>query len=97
MKQNDAYYIIKAPVITEESTIQQSAKNQYVFRVDPKANKKQIREAIQVMFPDVRVASVNTMNYAGKMKRLGRFAGRRPNWKKAVITLREGDRIDLLS
>ena len=97
MKQNDAYYIIKAPIVTEESTIQQNTKNQYVFRVDPKANKKQIREAIHVMFPDVRVASVNTMNYAGKVKRLGRFAGRRPNWKKAVITLREGDRIDLLS
>ena len=93
----DPYYIIKAPVITEESTIQQSAKNQYVFRVDPKANKRQIREAIQTMFPEVRVASVNTMNYAGKTKRLGRFAGRRPNWKKAVITLREGDQIDLLS
>lgn len=93
----DPYYIIKAPIITEESTIQQSAKKQYVFRVDPKANKKQIREAIQAMFPEVRVASVNTMNYAGKIKRLGRFAGRRPNWKKAVITLREGDQIDLLS
>ncbi len=92
----EPYYVIKAPVITEESTVVQAAKGQYVFKVDPKANKKQIKTAIEQMFPNIRVTSVNTMNYAGKRKRLGRFRGTRPNWKKAVVTLRQGDSIDLI-
>ncbi|GMW01613.1 MAG: 50S ribosomal protein L23 [Candidatus Hydrogenedentota bacterium] len=93
---NQAHYIIKAPVITEESTIMAESKNQYVFKVDPKANKSQIREALEVMFPHIKVVAVNTMNYEGKLKRLGRHMGRRPHWKKAVVTLRQGDHIDLL-
>lgn len=94
----DALYIIKSPVITEESTLQTRTRNQYVFRVAPRANKNQIREAIEAMFPDVRVTSVNTMNCRGKLSgRRGRqVAGRRPNWKKAIVTLRQGDSIDLI-
>jgi large subunit ribosomal protein L23 len=92
----DPYYILKAPVITEESTLQQSTLNKYAFRVDPKANKKQIRDAIESMW-DVRVVSVNTMNYEGKMRyRYRGVTGRKPNWKKAVVTLAPGDSIDLI-
>ena len=92
----DPFYIIKKPVITEESTIQTHAKNQYVFAVDPRANKSQIRDAIEHMFPTVKVLSVNTMNYDGKTRRRGRTTGKRANWKKAVVKLRQGDAIDLI-
>ncbi len=87
--------IIKAPVITEESTIQSETRNQYVFRVDPRANKPQIRDAVERLF-NVKVLAVNTCNYAGKSRRRGMHHGRTAHWKKAVVTLREGDSIDLL-
>ncbi len=93
---SNPYYIVKAPILTEESTIQTQTRNQYAFRVDPDANKSQIRDAIEKMFPGVKVVRVNTLNYEGKMKRVGRYRGRRPNWKKAYVTLRPGDTIDLL-
>ena len=89
------YQIVKSPVITEESTLQTQTRNQYVFRVDPAANKAQIRDAIERLF-NVRVLSVNTMNYAGKPRRRGRTTGRTSCWKKAVVTLQTGDSIDLL-
>lgn len=92
----DPRYIVKTPVITEESTILTHTRNQYVFRVDPRANKAQIRDAIETLF-NVRVISVNTMNYAGKVRRRGRMrAGRTASWKKAVVTLRQGDSIQLI-
>jgi large subunit ribosomal protein L23 len=92
------YQIIKTPIITEESQIQSVKGNQYTFKVNPNANKHQIREAIESIFPNVKVVRVNTMNYEGKMRRqfVSRTAGRRASWKKAIITLREGDRIDLI-
>lgn len=89
------YHIIKSPVITEESTIQTDTRNQYTFRVDPRANKNQIRDAIERVF-NVKVVRVNTMNYQGKARRRGRTVGRTPHWKKAVITLRDGDKIELI-
>jgi large subunit ribosomal protein L23 len=92
---SDPFYIVKRPIITEESTIQQQTRNQYVFQVDPRANKHQIRDAVEQMF-QVRVLSVNTMNYLGKERRRGRTVGRRPHWKKAIVTLRPGDAIDLI-
>lgn len=90
-------YIVRCPVITEESTLNTEKGNKYTFKVDPKANKGQIRMAIEQIF-SVKVLSVNTMNYHGKQSgRRGRgLPGRRPNWKKAVVTLREGDVIDLI-
>jgi len=92
----DPYKIIKAPVVTEESTIQSQTRNQYVFRVSPDANKAQIRDAVEALF-NVKVLSVNTMNYMGKVRQRGRTRpGRAPSWKKAVVTLRQGDAIDLL-
>jgi large subunit ribosomal protein L23 len=91
------YYIIKTPLLTEESNLQMATKNQYQFRVDPKANKSEIRDAVEKMFK-VTVVSVNTMNYAGKEGRqmVRRNAGRHRHWKKAIVTLREGDKIELI-
>lgn len=92
---SDPNSVIHAPVITEESTIQTESRNQYVFKVDPRANKRQIQDAIETKF-NVIVLSVNTMNYRGKRRVRGRYAGYRPAWKKAIVTLRQGDSIDLL-
>ena len=88
------YSIIKRPVITEKSNALREEGNQFVFEVDLDANKVQIRQAIEKVF-GVRVASVRTQIVRGKMKRLRRSFGKRPNWKKAVVTLREGDTIEL--
>ena len=90
-----AYYIVKKPIVTEESMILMHAKNQYVFRVDPRANKSQIRDAVEEMFK-VHVVKVNTMNYDGKVVRRGRSIGQKPRWKKAVVTLQPGETIDLM-
>jgi len=90
-------YIIKAPMLTEESTIQRDTKGQYTFKVDPRANKRQIQDAIEKLF-NVKVVSVNTCNYVGKQSgRRGRARpGFRPAWKKAIVTLRRGDTIDII-
>jgi len=92
---SDPYYIIKSPLLSEESTILSTTKNQFVFRVDPRANKGQIRDAIERLF-SVKVEAVNTMNYPGKVRRRGRHEGRQPSWKKAIVTLRAGDTIELI-
>lgn len=97
MKISHPYHVIKAPILTEESTIQTESHNKYTFKVDPRANKKEIREAVEEHF-NVNVVSVNTMNYMGKTgsQRMRGSTGRRANWKKAVVTLREGQSIDLI-
>ncbi|MDX1623751.1 MAG: 50S ribosomal protein L23 [Gemmatimonadota bacterium] len=86
--------IIQRPLFTEKSMRQQEWDNQYAFAVDPEANKPEIAEAIERLF-DVRVVKVRTQNHMGKIRTMGRFAGRRPDWKKAIVTLEEGDVIDL--
>jgi large subunit ribosomal protein L23 len=89
----EAHQIIKRPLITEKSTRQKEEGNQIAFVVDPKAGKIQIRQAVEKLFK-VKVLSVRTMNVVGKKKRLGRFIGRKSDWKKAIVKLREGDRIE---
>jgi large subunit ribosomal protein L23 len=89
----EAHQIIKKPLITEKSTRQKEEGNQIAFVVDPKAGKIQIRQAVEKLFK-VKVLSVRTMNVTGKKKRLGRFLGRKSDWKKAIVKLREGDRIE---
>jgi len=85
--------IIKRPIaLTEKATRLKMENNQVAFEVDLSANKIQIREAVEAMF-DVKVTSVNTMIQRGKLKRMGRRYAKRRNWKKAIITLREGDDI----
>jgi large subunit ribosomal protein L23 len=89
----EAHQIIKKPLITEKSTRQKEEGNQIAFIVDPKAGKIQIRQAVEKLFK-VKVLSVRTMNVTGKKKRMGKFLGRKSDWKKAIVKLREGDRIE---
>lgn len=83
--------VILEPVITEK-TVQDKVDNKYVFKVHPKANKVEIRQAIEELFK-VKVADVNTMNYEGKKKRMGVFVGRKSAFKKAIVTLKPGETI----
>ena len=92
---NEPHDIIKTASLTEKSTLMSEKQNKYVFRVSPKANKIQIKNAIERLFQKT-VVDVNTCNYAGKEKRLRGPLGRRPRWKKAIVTLKEGDKIDLI-
>ena len=89
----EAHQIIKRPLITEKSTRQKEEGNQIAFVVDPRANKIEIRQAVEKLFK-VKVLRVRTMHLTGKRKRLGRFTGWKSDWKKAIVTLREGDRIE---
>jgi large subunit ribosomal protein L23 len=89
----EAQKIIRRPMITEKSTRQKEEGRQYVFEVDRDANKIEIQTAVERLFK-VKVLQVRTCNVLGKMKRLGRRQGKRADWKKAVVTLKEGDRID---
>lgn len=86
-------HVIKSPLITEKGTLVNEQGNQVLFRVRPEANKVEIRRAVESFFK-VKVDKVRTINYLGKTKRVGRSAGRRPSWKKAYVTLAEGQRID---
>jgi large subunit ribosomal protein L23 len=85
--------IIKGPIITEKGTLVNEQSNQVVFRVDPRANKVEIRQAVERLFK-VKVEKVRTSRVLGKVRRVGRHAGRRADWKKAYVTLAEGARID---
>lgn len=88
----NAYDIIKSPVVTEKLARHAEAGNVVVFRVRPDANKIEIKNAVESIWK-VDVEAVRTINYEGKMKRMGRFAGRRAAWKKAIVTLAEGQSI----
>lgn len=90
---NDAYKIIKRPVITEKANLAKEEANHLVFEVAMDANKVAIRKAIEELF-DVRVEQVQTMVVPGKLKRQGRRWGKTPKWKKAVVKLAHGDSID---
>ncbi|MGH9749170.1 MAG: 50S ribosomal protein L23 [Candidatus Polarisedimenticolia bacterium] len=87
----DPHAIIVAPLITEKSTILKEKGNVLAFRVDRRANKIEIRRAVETLFK-VKVAAVRTQNVGGKEKRVGRFTGRRPDWKKAYVTLKPGEK-----
>ena len=87
------YSIIKAPVITEKSTTQTRG-SKVVFWVDVGVNKKEIKEAVEKIF-NVKVKDVNTIKVPGKVKRLGKYSGTTPVRKKAYVTLREGQKIEL--
>lgn len=87
------YDIIKRPLITEKTSIQKEDYNQMSFEVDRKANRVEIKRAIKNIFK-VNVATVRTMQVKGKTKQRGRIVGKRRNWKKAVVKLMPGERID---
>jgi large subunit ribosomal protein L23 len=90
----EARQVIIMPLVSEKNSNLRADQNKYVFRVDIEANKLQIRNAVEELFK-VRVEDVTTMRMHGKPKRMGRFEGRRPDWKKAVIQLKKGETIEL--
>ena len=85
--------IIRRPLITEKTSIQKATSNQLTFEVDRRANRVEIRKAIENVF-NVNVASVRTMQVKGKVKQRGWIVGKRRNWKKAIVKLMPGERID---
>lgn len=89
------FQILKRPLVTEKGTLAEQAANHYCFEVDRRANKHDIRAAVESIFR-VKVEGVRTMNVPGKRRRVGKSAGRTSDWKKAIVTLREGDRIEHL-
>lgn len=84
---------VLAPLISEKGSMLNESSNQVVFRVRPDANKIEIRQQVETLFK-VTVLDVRTARYLGKKRRVGRNVGRLPLWKKAIVTLKEGDRID---
>ncbi len=88
------YEVLKRPLLTEKSSVLTDTENRYAFSVDVRANKLQIKEAVEKAF-DVKVLAVNVINVRGKRRRLGRQEGRTADWKKAIVTLAAGQRIQL--
>ena len=89
----DMYHIIKRALITEKSTIAKD-ENKYVFEVDRRANKIEVAKAVEKLFK-VKVLDVHVMNMTGKKKRVGRILGEKSSWKKAIVTLAPGSRIEI--
>ena len=89
------YEIIKGPLITEKSTSLGEKQNKYVFKVGCNANKIEIRNAIEKIF-NVKIEKVNTVKLQGKKKRVRLVEGKTPDWKKAIITLKEGNKIEFI-
>jgi large subunit ribosomal protein L23 len=86
--------VVRRPLITERCSDLRERDNKVIFEVHPHANKHEIKQAVEHFF-GVKVVEVRTMNVLGKVKRLGRFSGKRADWKKAIVTLAKGDTIDL--
>jgi len=89
------YHIIKKPLVTEKSTVLQDEQNKFCFQVHRDANKVEIREAVERIFK-VKVVAVNTMRRKGKHRRIGAGVGMTSEWKRAIVTLREGDNIEIV-
>ncbi|MCZ6783633.1 MAG: 50S ribosomal protein L23 [Proteobacteria bacterium] len=85
--------VIRRPLVTEKSNIGREEQNLVAFAVDPRANKHEIRRAVEELFK-VQVVTVRTMRQPRKTRRMGRFTGRRPEWKKALVQLAEGQSIE---
>lgn len=90
------YDILKAPIITEQSTKLIESQNKYTFKVDRKANKVEIKNAVEKIF-NVKVLSVNTLNVLPKFKRMGKHEGYKSAYKKAIVKLAEGQKIEAFS
>ena len=91
----DPRQVILRPIMTEKSMRQKEEQNTVTFRVRPDANKVEIRTAVETVF-SVEVAAVRTASFEGKLKRMGRHEGRRRDWKKAIVTLQPGHKIELV-
>ncbi len=89
----DIYQVIKKPLITEKGTLQKERHNQVCLKVDRRANKVEIRHAVEKLFK-TQVLEVKTMNMAGKKRRTGKNIGKKPDWKKAIVKLAPGKTIE---
>ena len=89
----DIYQVIKEPHIAEKGSLQKELHNQITFKVDRRANKVEIRRAVETLFK-TKVLHVRTMNMKGKKRRVGRNIGKRPDWKKAIVKLAPGENIE---
>tara|TARA_B100000614_G_scaffold254464_1_gene269859 strand:- start:1227 stop:1514 length:288 start_codon:yes stop_codon:yes gene_type:complete len=87
------YDILRGPVVTEKTTLQKELHNQITFKVDKRANRVEIKDAIEKAF-NTQVKQVRTVQVKGKVKQRGRIVGKRNDWKKAIVTLMPGQRID---
>ena len=94
MSQERLTTVLVAPHVTEKTSLAMQNANQYAFRVRRDADKTEIKQAIEALFK-VKVITIKTAIVRGKFRRIGRNEGRRPNWKKAIVTLKEGDAISL--
>ena len=88
------FEIIKRPLDTEKLDRMRDRENKFAFEIDLKANKTEVKQAVEQLFK-VKVLDVKTSIVRGKFRRIGRSEGQRPNWKKAIVTLKEGDAISL--
>ena len=88
------HWVLVQPLLTEKITGLREQTNTVGFVVHPEANRVQVKQAVETLLK-VKVEKVNLMNVRGKMKRLGRFAGRRSDWKKAFVTLKEGEKLEM--
>ena len=88
--------IIRAPLISEKGSLLTEKTQQVLFKVRPEANKIEVKHAVETLFK-VKVVKVRMARYLGKIRRVGRQIGRRHEWKKAYVTLRQGDKIDFFS
>jgi large subunit ribosomal protein L23 len=89
------YNVLVGPMLTERGALLKEQENKLLFKVVKHANKVEIKRAVEEIFK-VKVENVATMNYKGKMKRMGRHMGKRPDWKKAIVTLKEGEKLDFI-
>jgi large subunit ribosomal protein L23 len=90
-----SYEVLLSPLLTEKGTLLKEKDNKVLFKVARDANKIEIKKAVEEIFK-VKVDRVTTINCKGKKKRLGRYEGKRPDWKKAVVALKEGEKLDFI-
>jgi large subunit ribosomal protein L23 len=88
-----AEQVIRKPLVTEKSTLGREERNEFAFAVDPRASKHEIQRAVEQLF-EVKVQDVRTMQMPRKLRRVGRYQGHRPRWKKAIVRLAEGQSIE---
>ena len=92
----DIYKVIREPHVTEKGNLQKESYNQITLRVDKKANKVEIRKAVEMLFK-TKVLDVKTLNMKGKKRRVGRNVGKKPDWKKAIVKLAPGENIEFFA
>jgi len=91
----NSYDVLIGPMLTEKGTLMKETDNKVLFRVARGANKIEIKKAVEEIFK-VKVDCVRTINCKGKKKKMGKFEGKRPDWKKAIVALKEGEKLDFV-